>query len=294
MSKQEQGELSEEDMFNQIVNDRENPAEEPDEELEDELDELDKELDEDGREEGKEAGDEESPAKPEPSIEEKLKKLEAENELLRQKDRSQRGRLSERDKEINRLRRQLSADVPTAAPLAENDPEWQAFAADFPGVAASLIRNQNAMQAALATTRNQIKATGEVLVNTQAADYRSAQMGALYELHPDLDEVTASQEFQTWRETAPDGIKQILEHSNDANVVGLAIDAFKSRFMNPTETEESEVEKIKRKRNSQMRQAAGIPTRNTGRAIPQGEDDLDEEAIFNRVVRERERKRMRY
>lgn len=156
-----------------------------------------------------------------------LKKLE-------QAERSNRGRLSAMQRQINELTRQPAAAKP-AAKGAESQgtdqddgvlasAEWKAFREDYPDVAGPMAKMIGSLQETITRQGKELSAIG----NERRQSALAEQEKLLVEAHPDWAQVTANQSFAEWlngqprhiREAAIRNANEIVDAEEAADVVG--------------------------------------------------------------------------
>lgn len=161
---------------------------------------------------------------------------QAQLKKLEQAERSNRGRLSALQRQINELT--LSGKKPDAASSAAKgakqdedqgdgflaSAEWKAFQEEYPEVAGPMAKVIGALQAELTTAKKELSAIGSE--RRQSALEEQAQL--LSEAHPDWTDVTADKGFVDWlnsqprhiREAAARNANEIVDAEEAADVVG--------------------------------------------------------------------------
>jgi hypothetical protein len=122
------------------------------------------------------------------------------------------------------------------------------------------------------------------LVEAEKARARSTQEQALEDVHPDWREQVKSPEFSEWLNALPQTVQQLI-HSDDASDAVYILDQF-NRVETPEPTVDSEktkVEKIQDKREKQLADGTGLPSKHSAGASSGMPSDPD--ALFDYLER---------
>ena len=242
----------------------------------------------------------------EESLIEKVKRLEADNEKLKQSERSQRGRVSALTK---KLLDQKAATQPPEGKQGQagveddgHGEDEDEFDREFPEIAEVLNKRVGRVLKKLEAVEskvNAVKTTTDILTDKEIEAHKNAQYNALASEfgHADYEDVLASQEWQQWKAAAPSDVLQKIK-SQDAEDAAEVLDAFKTQVGWKTaqrssrrQDDKSEVERINERRAQTLSRSAGIPARKVGHR-PKGEDDDgDFDAAFSARAGQIERDR---
>ena len=217
-------------------------------------------------------------------IVDKLAALEAENNRLRQSEKSQRGRVSALTKKL--VEQRASGATPKVQSLPQegsgNTRDWETFREEFPEMASIVDQRIASVDSRLNNVTevvNQVATTTDSIIEKEVKAYRELQLETLADRHPDFEQIKVSQEFQKWKEEAPEDIKAKVKshHAEDAISV---LDAYKAATgRNTTPPGKSEVEILNERRAAALRQSAGISSKPVGHTARQetssGDDDFD-------------------
>ena len=129
-------------------------------------------------------------------------------------------------KEIDELKKQLSAAAKKEMKLPKSDEDIETWAKEYPDVAA--IVETIAMKKA----REQANEFEERLKAIDEMQYSATKEKAeaeLMRLHPDFDEIRDSDDFHDWADEQPKWVQEALyENDNDARSAARAIDLYKA------------------------------------------------------------------
>lgn len=230
----------------------------------------------------------------------KLEEIQADNERLKQSDRSQRGRVAALTK---KLEAQRAAIVPPAAAKEEgeaadtSDAEWNEFKTEFPEMAAIVDGRLKKVAKDVSSVSDKVQRvsdTQNTMVEAEIIAYKETQFEELKRKHSDFEQIKESAEFAKFRTEAPPEIQAKIKskHAEDAIAV---LDSFKesSGWKGPRKTPgKSEVEKINERRAATLRQSTGISSKPVGHSARQdtGADD-DFDAAFAESASKKEKER---
>jgi hypothetical protein len=223
----------------------------------------------------------------EDSAEERLARLEKENERLRHSDKSQRGRVSALTK---KLMEQAAIVLPPEPKLDESvKKDWETLSEEYPEISAPIEKRMRELDARMARV-NQMLAQGsefqKILAARERESYRAVQFEELAQRHPDYAEVAASPDFTAWTKEAPEDLRMRL-HSTEAKDASLVLDYYKRE---KGLVGQSEVSALKEKRAETLKKSTGISTKKVGQTIrKEVADDFD--AAFEAFAAKRERER---
>lgn len=218
---------------------------------------------------------------------------------LEQKDRSQRGRVSTLQRQINGITRQL--DDRAAMPVAKggtkpgpdsvtylDSKDWKDFTSEYPEISGPLGKVIAVMQTEITTSQKRLNAIGNDRQNQAIEE----QKLILEEAHPDWLDTATDDAFGPWlddqprhiREAAVRNAKEIVDAAEAGDVVAR-FKAFRSEQSessdSPGNSRES-VTDLSKKRKRQLESSASARGKGAGAAtgIPA---DGDEEAIWKAI-----------
>lgn len=167
-----------------------------------------------------------------PELKAAYEAAQAQVRKLEQAERSNRGRLSAFQRQINELTRPAAAKPAAKVEgqsQAEDDgilsgPEWKEFREDYPAVAGPMAKLIGSLQEKITRQEKELSAIG--IERRQSA--LAEQEKLLVETHPDWTQVTADQSFVEWlngqprhiREAAVRNANEIVDAEEAADVVG--------------------------------------------------------------------------
>ena len=242
---------------------------------------------------------------PEIDFAKELGETKAELERLKQSDRSQRGRVSALTK---KLVEQKAAITPpenqeeiTGDTNSDEDEgeDWDEFSREFPEMAAIVDKRLNSVKKDVDKVSNKVEevtTTQNTLVEDKILTYKAEQFDDLRDKHSDVEDIKVSTEFAQWRANAPEEIQKKIKshHAEDAAQV---LDTFKDETgwgqKAKADTGKSEVELINQRRETALKNSAGISSKKVGRTAKQdaGSDDFD--SAFDDAARKKEKQRSR-
>lgn len=230
----------------------------------------------------------------------RLEEIQADNERLKQSDRSQRGRVKALTK---KLEEQRAAIAPPAAAKEEgeaadtSDAEWDEFRTEFPEMAAIVDGRLKKVAKDVSSVSDKVQRvsdTQNTMVEAEIIAYKETQFEELKRKHSDFEQIKESAEFAKFKAEAPAEIQAKIKskHAEDAIAV---LDSFKSSsgWKGPRQTPgKSEVEKINERRAATLRQSTGISSKPVGHSARQdtGSDD-DFDAAFAESASKKEKER---
>ena len=166
-------------------------------------------------------------------------------------DRSNRGRISALQRQIDQLSRQMTDDhaetgkssgggqqkrgqSQAATPDAFETEDWQKLKEEYPEVLGPVEQALRSRDEQLQQVNKRLEQFGEKfqgLDQAQHEAYLAGQEQALSERHPDWQQVTASDQFLRWYESAPKKVREAVENNADgivdADDAAFALDLFK-------------------------------------------------------------------
>ena len=174
-------------------------------------------------------------------------KLRAENDQLQHRTRSDSGRISSFQKELDtyKEKEKAAADKAAAAKTAaeENDPELSTFDEEFPDISKPVKK-------LLEKSREQTRGLQDKITNLEkdaqetAAEKRYSQMDSN---HSDWRSVVQTPEYRNWVNAQPDFIQEVVmsnaERLVDANRASAVLTLFKEHQATKKPSSESDVEK---------------------------------------------------
>ena len=164
---------------------------------------------------------------------------------------------AEFQKQLTELKSQLDAATRKEMKLPKSDEDLEAWARDYPDVAAIIetIATKKAQEQAK-ELEDRFKAVDEMQFNAK----REKAEAELMRLHPDFDDIRESDDFHDWATEQPKWVQEALyENDNDARSAARAIDLYKSD------------RNITTKKKSRGNAAEAVTSKNT-RSKPQGNE----------------------
>ena len=129
-------------------------------------------------------------------------------------------------KQLEELKGQLDSATRKEMQLPKSDEDLEAWAKDYPDVAAIIetIASKKAREQA-ETLEQRFKEVDEMTVSAK----REKAEAELMLIHPDFDEIRESDDFHTWAEEQPKWVQEALyDNDNDARSAARAIDLYKA------------------------------------------------------------------
>ena len=171
----------------------------------------------------------------------------------------------EHEEKIAALQNQLDTATKTQIKLPKTEPELEAWSKEYPDVAA--IIETIAIKKSKEQSKDLEKRMDEIN-QLQSTAKREKAEAELLSLHPDFEEIRATDDFHNWAETQPKWVQDALyENENDARSAARAIDLYKV-----DQSKESPSEK-KAKKLSNTRDAARAVNTKTAKAAPETSTD---------------------
>ena len=132
----------------------------------------------------------------------------------------------DRDKEITKLKEQLSAATKKEIKLPKTDEEIESWAKEYPDVAK--IVETIAMKKAAEQSKD-IEDRLNALSEKERLTSRERAEMQLLQIHPDFEEIRDNPGFHAWAEEQPDYIQSALyENDDDTRAAARAIDLYKA------------------------------------------------------------------
>jgi hypothetical protein len=132
----------------------------------------------------------------------------------------------DKDKEITKLKEQLSAATKKEIKLPKTDEEIESWAKEYPDVAK--IVETIAMKKA-AEQNKDIEDRLNALSEKERLTSRERAEMQLLQIHPDFEEIRDNPDFHAWAEEQPDYIQSALyENEDDPRAAARAIDLYKA------------------------------------------------------------------
>jgi hypothetical protein len=230
----------------------------------------------------------------------RLEEIQADNERLKQSERSQRGRVKALTK---KLEEQRAASVPLADQQASgdtdgtSDDDWEEFKREFPEMAAIVDGRLKKVSQKVDSVNDKVKRVSETqdtMVEAEIIAYKETQFEALKRKHSDFEAIKVSKEFADFKANATPEIQAKIKskHAEDAIAV---LDSFKEstgwKGMRQ-KPGKSEVELLNERRAAALRQSTGISSKQVGHSTRQdtgSSDDFDEAFKEGASKKEKER-----
>jgi len=132
----------------------------------------------------------------------------------------------DRDKEITKLKEQLSAATKKEIKLPKTDEEIESWAKEYPDVAK--IVETIAMKKAAEQNKDIEERLNSLSEKERLTSRERAEM-QLLQIHPDFEEIRDNPDFHAWAEEQPDYIQSALyENEDDPRAAARAIDLYKA------------------------------------------------------------------
>jgi len=132
----------------------------------------------------------------------------------------------DRDKEITKLKEQLSAATKKEIKLPKTDEEIESWAKEYPDVAK--IVETIAMKKAAEQNKDIEERLNSLSEKERLTSRERAEM-QLLQIHPDFEEIRDNPGFHAWAEEQPDYIQSALyENDDDPRAAARAIDLYKA------------------------------------------------------------------
>ena len=171
----------------------------------------------------------------------------------------------EHEEKIAALQNQLDTATKTQIKLPKTETELEAWSQEYPDIAA--IIETIAIKKSREQSEDLEKRMDEIN-QLQSTAKREKAEAELLSLHPDFEEIRATDDFHNWAETQPKWVQDALyENENDARSAARAIDLYKV-----DQSKESPSEK-KAKKLSNTRDAARAVNTKTAKAAPETSTD---------------------
>ena len=171
----------------------------------------------------------------------------------------------EHEEKIAALQSQLDTATKTQIKLPKTEKELEAWSYEYPDIAA--IIETIAIKKSREQSEDLEKRMDEIN-QLQSTAKREKAEAELLSLHPDFEEIRATDDFHNWAETQPKWVQDALyENENDARSAARAIDLYKV-----DQSKESPSEK-KTKKLSNTRDAARAVNTKTAKAAPETSTD---------------------
>jgi len=234
----------------------------------------------------------------------RLEEIQADNERLKQSERSQRGRVKALTK---KLEEQRAASVPLADQQGSgdtegtNDDDWEEFKREFPEMAAIVDGRLKKVAQKVDSVNDKVKRVSETqdtMVEAEIIAYKETQFEALKRKHSDFEEIKVSKEFADFKANATPEMQAKIKskHAEDAIAV---LDSFKeSTGWKGTRQKpgKSEVELLNERRAAALKQSTGISSKQVGHSTRQdtGSDDDFDEAFKEGASKKEKERSLRY
>lgn len=254
----------------------------------------------------------------------RYQELEANNDKLTHQLKSDAGRVSAFQRQVNQLQNQISeiregstaGDQPTENQIKDammgGDDEWEKFAEDYPAVASAIDKRfesgGSALQTAVDNVLTPVKETITKIDTEAGQTAAQKRIDAVAEEFPTWTEAVETPEFKLWLDNQPPGV-QGLAFSDDtrdaSSLIGmyddhLVADGQPSLRKDPTEpgVEEEEVvaegsegpTELEKRRQQQLDAGASIPSKPAG-IDASAEATTEFDAAFAQFARKKDQAR---
>lgn len=229
-----------------------------------------------------------------PELKQAYESLRAELEQTKQSDRSQRGRVSALQRQINELMASQAAPKNAAEDDGYNDEELARIVEEYPEVAKPITKKFDALETEIDRLKNELA----YFAQKDQAETVNQELQQLSSVHPDWQDIAHSQDYAEWLSSQAPGVQALNEsyHAADAITLLNLYKAAKPGGGN-AQHEQSALSrpsnnKLAEKRQRQLQSAAAAKTKGPGvkSGIP---EDGDPEVIW-RQFDEMERRNARF
>ncbi|OBX02206.1 hypothetical protein [Gallibacterium genomosp. 1] len=209
-------------------------------------------------------------------VRENVKQLEAERKRFEHMAKSQRGRVGALSKKYQQAKAALEQLNTTQGNLDEDIARLQEDYPEMAEVLSRIVAGQNQRLAAISKPLSQM---AEANVQDLAQQELDGSIALVSEAIPDAEQILGDQGFHQWVQAQPRGV-QALFYSDDPNDAIYLLSEYKKL---------TSVKQEQRSKKTQQLSAMSLPN---GRNSPKGGvDELDEDALFNRIADDMKRNR---
>lgn len=205
-------------------------------------------------------------------VKENFRKLYADNKNLAHKERSQRGRVGALTKKWQQAKAALEQAKQSSGNYSQ---EMEELSVDYPELAASLSKILAGQAKGSDAISESIAQLAEASIEEHAQAELEESISLVTQLIPNAAEICASEEFQQWVNHQPKGI-QAMFGSSDPNDAIYLLNAYQKTVSAKKATQEKRQKSIA---------AMTLP----GGGHPKGEEEVDENALFDKVAAEIDR-----
>lgn len=210
-------------------------------------------------------------------VKENFLRLQAENRQLAHRERSQRGRVGALSKKWQQAQAALEQ---VKQSQGSYDQEIENLTTDYPELATLLSR-------IVADNRQHLNAISAPMAEVAEANVRGIALGELqsrvdyvHRLIPNAREIVQTTQFQAWFDQQPTGVKALFNSDDPNDAVYLLSEYQKS----------ASAQTAQRQKRQQQISALSLPN---GRNSPKGGEEIDEEALFDKIAADLDRQRLR-
>lgn len=210
-------------------------------------------------------------------VKENFLRLQAENRQLAHRERSQRGRVGALSKKWQQAQAALEQ---VKQSQGSYDQEIENLTTDYPELATLLRR-------IVADNRQHLNAISAPMAEVAEANVRGIALGELqsrvdyvHRLIPNAREIVQTTQFQAWFDQQPTGVKALFNSDDPNDAVYLLSEYQKS----------ASAQTAQRQKRQQQISALSLPN---GRNSPKGGEEIDEEALFDKIAADLDRQRLR-
>ena len=210
-------------------------------------------------------------------VKENFRKLQAENKRLDHMAKSQRGRVGALSKKYQQAQAALEKAKNSQGNFSADIGK---LSEDYPELASILTRIVDDQQQRFNGISEPLSQIAEATAQDLSQQELDGSIDYVSRIVPDANQILADPQFFAWVDRQPNGIKALFT-SNDPDDAVYLLSEYKKA------TSAVREQRVKR---SQQLSAMSLPN---ARTAPKGSEELDEDALFNRIAAE-ERRKQRY
>lgn len=193
--------------------------------------------------------------------------LQNKNKTLTHQYSSTNGRVSALQKKLNELTSRESAPAPTDPAEEETPPELAALKEEYPeiagGIDALFDKRARTLKAEMDATKKALDEKLNPIQQQIARSEEERESASLLAAHPDIAEVVNSPEWSDWLANQPQAVIEMAE-SDVASEASYVLTSFKNA--QAPQDRVPVIAKQKQRRDKQLEQATGIPTKSQSAA----------------------------
>lgn len=212
-------------------------------------------------------------------VKDHFRKLQAENKRLDHMAKSQRGRVGALSKKYQQAQANLE-QLKAKQPQGDVTEVINKISEDYPDIAQALLQIAQANQQHIDGISKPLSDIAEANLQDLAGQELDASINYVTQVIPDAEQIISSDQFNYWLDKQPNGVKALF-NSYDPNDAIYLLSEYKKAL-----AESSAIKERQAKRNQQL-SALSLPN---GRSAPKGNEEIDEDAIFNQIAEEFKKK----